>query len=714
MSNVELLRVHTSKAGDEQVSLQALLPPLYGPALRRWWLDQEAMQAKECAAEALQITTKEQIVAVPEVFYEEVVKEVPVYEHQHSGAVQGPSDEEGTLLWAEEFEEKWEHATLDKDEPEASDGLQGCPDGKGVVFEPRFAPPGPTEPKKKWHSIKLFVCLAFIMYFDSWDAVGKDFSALMADGMAFYPAPSAVKFPPSVNMKTLDTLTAQLFDSKQDGAVVITDAASQHSKAKYVAVMLAFPSYCEATPTAFIESMVNANMASVAESLELCTGFSYLLAEEERINGFVKDPGKAIEILHASENECYILPIVAENAFHVPTQDSWDEVRKDFSALTAEGMAFRPAPSAVNFPPSVSVKILDTLTTHLGGVTACLGFPGQLICGPSRAAVDHIPFPWLRFSTVEAHNTVAGKEELGVKHPAEHEVMQSVEHEVQRTVVHIVAAHTTVAGYEQKHFCVDELHENEAQGDRKYAYKEDLLAKFEDLKQAIQEREDAIDMLKAEVAEMQSQLKRGGEGREKLNQDFQATIADQRETQRVFASAFMAVQGFYSESSAAKAAQTVLLQKGRQVPAGFKKYSKNASSGGVLEGPSEFVEERLLKDSAMMHSEIVGFPIELNTVQKEAELVHGEAERGAKGVFSLKEDPSEFLEVRRFKDSAMKHSEIVGSPTELNAEKGMFYLMEDPSEFLEERRLKDSAMKHSEIVGFPIERSSVRRVRENN
>ena len=48
------------------------------------------------------------------------------------------------------------------------------------------------------------------------------------------------------------------------------------------------------------------------------------------------------------------------------------------------------------------------------------------------------------------------------------------------------------------------------------------------------------------------------------------------------------------------------------------------------------------------------------TVQKDAEMVHGEVKRGTKVICYLKEDQSEFLEERRLKDLVKKHSEFIG------------------------------------------------------
>merc|ERR1719340_581624 len=80
-----------------------------------------------------------------------------------------------------------------------------------------------------------------------------------------------------------------------------------------------------------------------------------------------------------------------------------------------------------------------------------------------------------------------------------------------------------------KDFCVDEFNTNQLQTEKKDREKEDLLALIEDLELTIKTLTSEIDTLKSEVAEMQVQMKRAGEDREKENKEFQATVADQRE-----------------------------------------------------------------------------------------------------------------------------------------------------------------------------------------
>merc|ERR1719420_657372 len=62
-----------------------------------------------------------------------------------------------------------------------------------------------------------------------------------------------------------------------------------------------------------------------------------------------------------------------------------------------------------------------------------------------------------------------------------------------------------------KDFCVDEFNTNQLQAEKKDREKSDLTAKIEDLELTIKQLTEAIDALKAEIAEMQVQLKRAGE-----------------------------------------------------------------------------------------------------------------------------------------------------------------------------------------------------------
>merc|ERR1719395_273345 len=80
----------------------------------------------------------------------------------------------------------------------------------------------------------------------------------------------------------------------------------------------------------------------------------------------------------------------------------------------------------------------------------------------------------------------------------------------------------------QKDFCVDGFNENEKQTSEQTRIKTDLETLIEDLTMKIEELHKAIETLKAEIGELQVQMKRAGEDREKENKEFQQTVAEQR------------------------------------------------------------------------------------------------------------------------------------------------------------------------------------------
>merc|ERR1719359_2150242 len=94
---------------------------------------------------------------------------------------------------------------------------------------------------------------------------------------------------------------------------------------------------------------------------------------------------------------------------------------------------------------------------------------------------------------------------------------------------------------------LEEFNTNELQTEKKERAKADLTAKIEDLEMTIKQLTEAIDALKAEIAEMQVQLKRAGEDREKENKEFQMTVADQRATQKLLTAALNVLKGFYAK-----------------------------------------------------------------------------------------------------------------------------------------------------------------------
>merc|ERR1719265_2776154 len=84
------------------------------------------------------------------------------------------------------------------------------------------------------------------------------------------------------------------------------------------------------------------------------------------------------------------------------------------------------------------------------------------------------------------------------------------------------------------------------------------------------------------MADMQLQMKRAGEDREKQNKEFQTTVADQRATQKLLAAALNILKGFYEKAALVQERAATKVSTNQAPPPGFKSYEKNESSGGVM------------------------------------------------------------------------------------------------------------------------------------
>merc|ERR1711957_46658 len=170
---------------------------------------------------------------------------------------------------------------------------------------------------------------------------------------------------------------------------------------------------------------------------------------------------------------------------------------------------------------------------------------------------------------------------------------------VKKAIDDMVAQLLTEKADEIKHkdFCVDEFNTNQLQTEKKDRSKEDLLALIEDLDLTIKTLTSEIDALKSEVAEMQVQMKRAGEDREKQNKEFQQVVADQRASQKLLSAALNILKGFYEKRAAFVQKQE---PAGPPPPPGFKEYKKNAAAGGVMG-----MIQQIINDAKAMEAEAI-------------------------------------------------------------------------------------------------------------
>jgi chromosome segregation ATPase len=153
-----------------------------------------------------------------------------------------------------------------------------------------------------------------------------------------------------------------------------------------------------------------------------------------------------------------------------------------------------------------------------------------------------------------------------------------------------------------KDFCTDELNKNQLETEKKEREKIDLEAKIEDLELTIKTLTEQIATLKSEIEEMQVQMKRSGEDREKENKEFQQTVADQRASVVLLSKAMDILKGFYDKEAAAAA----LVQQepaGPPPPPGFKEYKKNPQSSGVMAMSTQSIEDSKAMEAEAIKSE---------------------------------------------------------------------------------------------------------------
>merc|ERR1719316_1183077 len=144
---------------------------------------------------------------------------------------------------------------------------------------------------------------------------------------------------------------------------------------------------------------------------------------------------------------------------------------------------------------------------------------------------------------------------------------------------------------QHKDFCVDEINANEKETQIKEQKKGTLEVQIDDLTETIDKLGKLIKELQAKIADLQIQLKRAGEDREMENSLFQTTVADQRATQKLLAGALNILKGFYDKAALVQKSTGKQEPAGPPPPPGFKAYSNNAQSGGVMAMITQIVDD---------------------------------------------------------------------------------------------------------------------------
>jgi len=146
----------------------------------------------------------------------------------------------------------------------------------------------------------------------------------------------------------------------------------------------------------------------------------------------------------------------------------------------------------------------------------------------------------------------------------------------------------------EKSFCTDEFFKNEKSTAQKVHTKGKLELKVTKLEQTIKEQKEAIETLDAEMKDLAAQRKKASDDRTAEKQEFEKTIADQKETEKLLNQALTALKEVYGSAA-------VLVQQ--NPPRDFSKYTKSRASGGIIGLIEHIITNAQLMTKEAMRSE---------------------------------------------------------------------------------------------------------------
>jgi hypothetical protein len=179
---------------------------------------------------------------------------------------------------------------------------------------------------------------------------------------------------------------------------------------------------------------------------------------------------------------------------------------------------------------------------------------------------------------------------------------------VKKAIDDMVAELLKEALDETKHrdFCIDELAKNERNTAQQVHTKAKVESKVAGLKMTIKNLNSTISTLQNEIADLNIQRERAKEDRDMEHKEFQGTVADQRETQRLLLQALDVIKSVYAKAPAAALAQLkadVENSRGPPPPEGFKDYEKSGQSSGILALLDHILADAKAMEAEAMHAE---------------------------------------------------------------------------------------------------------------
>jgi len=149
-----------------------------------------------------------------------------------------------------------------------------------------------------------------------------------------------------------------------------------------------------------------------------------------------------------------------------------------------------------------------------------------------------------------------------------------------------------------KDYCVEELDKTTKETKVANDERDALAAHIDDLKTTIETLTKDIAQKKADIADMQVQMKRAGEDREAENHMFQQTVADQRATQQILTKALDRLKKVYTFVETKEEPEDG--PAGKPPPAEFSKYEQNKQAGGALS-----MIQQIIGDAQAMEAEAI-------------------------------------------------------------------------------------------------------------
>eukprot|EP00747_Dinoflagellata_sp_TGD_P073586 gnl/TRDRNA2_/TRDRNA2_157968_c0_seq9.p1 gnl/TRDRNA2_/TRDRNA2_157968_c0~~gnl/TRDRNA2_/TRDRNA2_157968_c0_seq9.p1 ORF type:complete len:691 (-),score=268.79 gnl/TRDRNA2_/TRDRNA2_157968_c0_seq9:83-2155(-) len=210
-------------------------------------------------------------------------------------------------------------------------------------------------------------------------------------------------------------------------------------------------------------------------------------------------------------------------------------------------------------------------------------------------------------SNLQVKTKYAGAEVQALVETAKLEPMQKVTEGIDKLVAKLKVQQADEV--KQKDYCIDALHENKVQTERKYAHKESLVADIADLTATHDTLEKEIESLKNEIADLKSQQQGAGENRVKESMEFQKTMRDQMTTKKALEGAYEKLAEFYH-----KKASLLQIKAKKQLPTvnalgevdspKFKEYNNNSGNMDAMGLIKKFIgDAKILMDEALFNEQ---------------------------------------------------------------------------------------------------------------